>query len=497
MIMEKCKFCEAELEEESTLCPQCGKDNAELTEQEEVPALEEAVEETEEVCEETEETEETAGEDADAVAEEEAEEQAEEEAAPVKKGKTGLIALTVAVLVLLIGFLAAMVLSGAKQEALPGWLQFFNEDRANVPKDGDPSNETCKGTYTADAKRVLKNMDTVVATAGGYELTLGELQIYYWQEVSGWLNQYGNYAPYFGLDPTQPLDTQMCPIMEGRTWQQYFLATALNSWRTYLAMDVEATAAGFALDPMYTDYLAQRPEAMAMEAAAGGFASTEELLAYYVGEGPTVEMYGEFMRRYYNGYGYYNQYCTTVTATDEEVEALFALREAEYAANGLTRETKTVDVRHILIVPETGADGSVTEEAWATAEAEATALMDQWIAEGQSEEGFAALAAANTQDPGSATTGGLYTGVSQGQMVPAFDEWCFDPARQVGDYGMVKTEYGYHIMFYSGETFVWRDLVAEDVKNEKINAMVDAALEKLPLSVIYKKIYLGQAGMFA
>jgi len=32
--MEKCKFCEAELEEESTLCPQCGKDNAELTEEE-------------------------------------------------------------------------------------------------------------------------------------------------------------------------------------------------------------------------------------------------------------------------------------------------------------------------------------------------------------------------------------------------------------------------------------------------------------------------------
>ena len=36
--MEKCKFCQAELEENVTLCPACGKDNAEA---EEVTAAEE------------------------------------------------------------------------------------------------------------------------------------------------------------------------------------------------------------------------------------------------------------------------------------------------------------------------------------------------------------------------------------------------------------------------------------------------------------------------
>ena len=489
--MEKCKFCEAELEEESTLCPQCGKDNAELTEEEQTPAETPADEEELTEAEEAE-AEETEAEETEAE-ETEAEETAE--TAP-KKSNAGKIALVIAILVVLIAALTAVVLSGTKQEELPRWLQFNNEDLANIPKNGDPTNETAKGTYTASDKKVLKNADVVVAVAGDYTLTLSELQIYYWQEVVGWLNQYGDYAIYFGLDYNKPLDTQMCPLLEGRTWQQYFLASALNSWRTYLAMDLAATEAGFVMDPMYTDYLAQLPATMEQEALMNGFESVDALIEYNVGVGPTVEQYSEFLRRYYNGYGYYSAYSASVTATDEEVEAMFDLHEAEYAANGLTKDTKTVNVRHILIIPATSEDGTMSDEAWATAEAEANALLEQWLAGDMSEASFANLATENTQDPGSMGTGGLYTGVSQGQMVPAFDEWCFDPARQVGDYGIVKTKYGFHIMFYSGETVQWKTLVAEDVVNEKINNMVDAAVEKLPITVYYDKIYLSEAGIY-
>jgi len=52
-------------------------------------------------------------------------------------------------------------------------------------------------------------------------------------------------------------------------------------------------------------------------------------------------------------------------------------------------------------------------------------------------------------------------------------------------------------MFYSGETIQWRTLVAEDVMNEKINNMVDAAVEKLPITVYYKNIYLSDAGIYS
>ena len=33
-------------------------------------------------------------------------------------------------------------------------------------------------------------------------------------------------------------------------------------------------------------------------------------------------------------------------------------------------------------------------------------------------------------------------------MVEEFEDWCFDEARQPGDHGIVKTSYGYHIMYF-------------------------------------------------
>ena len=34
-------------------------------------------------------------------------------------------------------------------------------------------------------------------------------------------------------------------------------------------------------------------------------------------------------------------------------------------------------------------------------------------------------------------------------MVDAFNDWCFDAARQSGDTGLVDTSYGTHIMYFS------------------------------------------------
>ena len=177
---------------------------------------------------------------------------------------------------------------------------------------------------------------------------------------------------------------------------------------------------------------------------------------------------------------------------------MFAEHEAEYAANGLTKDTKTVNVRHILVYPEGATSETVrtetfSDEAWAAGEANAQAILDQWLAGEATEESFAALAGEHSQDPGSAANGGLYTGVYVGQMVQNFNDWCFDPARQVGDYGIVKTEFGFHIMFYSGEEFLWSKTVEQDVISQKTNDLVDAALEKYPLTVSYDKIMLSLA----
>ena len=518
--MEHCKFCEAELEEGSMVCPCCGKDNTDVTQEvpepeteaadsrEEQKASEDAGAEQKEIQpeEENAQEQENAGETETDAQEPEEE---KEPSAPIQPGvkmTPGKAAAAVAGLVVLAAVVVALVLWGMKdsifrKDALSETPSAETETtapvvEATIPEDGDPDNETCKGSYSAADEEVIAARDTVVATAGDYTLTLGELQIYYWQEVSSFLNQYGSYAPYFGLDHTQPLDTQPCGIMEGRTWQQYFLASALNSWRTYQALYAQAVSEGYQMEQELVDYIAALPQTMEDEAVSKGFEGAEDLLKYNVGPGATVADYVKFMDVYYQGYSYFNHFYTSITVTDEEIAEMFALHEEEYAQQGLTRDTKTVNVRHILIYPEGATTETIrtetfSEEAWASGEAAAQALLEEWLQGEQTEESFAALAQEHSQDPGSAANGGLYTDVYEGDMVEAFDAWCFDPLRQVGDYGIVRTEYGYHIMYYSGETIQWPIHAKSDVINEKTNNMADAAVEKLPIQVDYDKILLG------
>ena len=92
----------------------------------------------------------------------------------------------------------------------------------------------------------------------------------------------------------------------------------------------------------------------------------------------------------------------------------------------------TVSVRHILV----------------DSEEKANELLQQYNDGEKTEDAFAALAVANSTDPGSASNGGLYSNIYKGEMVPSFEDWCFDPARQSGDTGIVESSNGYHVMYF-------------------------------------------------
>ena len=91
-------------------------------------------------------------------------------------------------------------------------------------------------------------------------------------------------------------------------------------------------------------------------------------------------------------------------------------------------------------------------------------ILDQWLAGDATEESFANMANENSSDPGSNTNGGLYENVYPGQMVETFNDWCFADGRQPGDYGIVKTDYGYHIIFFvgAGDEIYWFQTAKED-----------------------------------
>lgn len=364
-----------------------------------------------------------------------------------------------------------------------------------VPADGNPEDETAKGTYTADDATVLAARDTVVATCGDDTLTNGQLQVYYWMEVQSFLSSYGSYIAYFGLDISQGLDTQVCGITgNGETWQQFFLASALNSWKNYQALASEAEKAGFQLDEAMQQELANIPANMEQNALMYGFNSVDELLAYNIGGGATVEDYMHYMNLYYPGTLYYNSLVEANAPTAEEVEAYFNENEQTYLDSGLSREDKYVDVRHVLIMPE-GADSSnirsetFDEAAWASSKAKAEELLSQWEQGDKSEDSFSQLAMEHSQD-GSASNGGLYTDVAKGQMVANFENWCFDASRQYGDYGIVETEFGYHLMFFVGSRPVWPEYAESDLMNQRSSELLNAMIESYTVEAEFDKILL-------
>ena len=98
--------------------------------------------------------------------------------------------------------------------------------------------------------------------------------------------------------------------------------------------------------------------------------------------------------------------------------------------------------------------------------------LEEWEKGEATAETFAELVEKYTEDTGSKETGGLYENVYEGEMVEAFDEWIFDEKRQVGDTDIVKTDYGYHIMYFAGEGAKAWEINAE-------NAMIAENTDKL------------------
>jgi len=120
----------------------------------------------------------------------------------------------------------------------------------------------------------------------------------------------------------------------------------------------------------------------------------------------------------------------------------------------------TKNVRHILIATE---DFGTAEKA----HAEAQKIYDEWKKTAATEDTFAEFAKKYSTDPGSVNEGGLYENVTEGMMVPTFNDWCFDESRKKGDTGLVDTSYGTHIMYFVGDGLMaYQAELAETILNK-------------------------------
>lgn len=340
-------------------------------------------------------------------------------------------------------------------------------------------------------------MRTVIAinAEGDPCMDNGLLQIYYWIEFYNFMNSYGAYASYLGLDYTKPL-AQQSALAENRTWEQYFLEAATLHYAQNYALAKAAFASGYELSDEDVEQIADLSKTdgtFAEEYTNAGYESGDAYLQSNFGDGVCVEDYQDYLRLYYAAYDYITN-CKTTTAdalTDADVEAYYDENAASYGENRVLK-LNNVTVRHILIQPEGEKEtesNDWSQEAWDAAKIKADDVYAEWKKDA-TEENFALLANEYSVDDGSNTTGGIYEDFATNAMVEEFSDWCFDTSRTAGDHGIVKSPFGYHIMYFVGqtETRAWFDTAKEDMVTEKINAEIDVQREAYPLRFDYSKV---------
>ena len=101
------------------------------------------------------------------------------------------------------------------------------------------------------------------------------------------------------------------------------------------------------------------------------------------------------------------------------------------------------------------------------------------------------MAKEHSADGGSNTNGGLYTDLDKDtNFVEEFKAWYMDESRKVGDYGLVKTVYGYHIMYLSDMEAKWIAQSRSGILGDASAQILQEATSEYPLDVNYKKIVL-------
>ena len=170
-------------------------------------------------------------------------------------------------------------------------------------------------------------------------------------------------------------------------------------------------------------------------------------------------------------------YPITDKATDEEYsKTVYMLTEKLHLV-----DEETVNVGHILFEAR---EGTATEEELTKAEKEARDVLATYLAGEKTKEAFEKLGEEHTDD-----SGVFYENVADGDMVDAFNDWIFDASRKVGDTDVVKTEYGFHVMYFNGEG---ENTSITQAKNGIVSDKYDAFIKEGESKLTVNKKYLAK-----
>ena len=371
------------------------------------------------------------------------------------------------------------------------WLNslFQNNEAVTPPEIGS--------SYTVSDEVAITANGNIVSTVADKKLTNGQLQVHYWSQVYSFINDYGAYAAYFGLDFTKPFSEQQCTMEENSTWEEFFLEMALSSWTQMATIELMAEENGFSLSAEQQADLDSLIENMKKNTSDYGYKDLTEMVQEEMGKGATAEDYIAYIKLDYLC-GAYVSYLREKNASNAaQLEEYYAANEATIKSKGYGKDAgRVVDVRHILINPEGGvlnSDGrtyTYTDAQWEAARQKAQLVYDLWLEGKKDETSFGELAAKNSADS-SASAGGLIANVLKGKTVEGFDDWIFAEGRKYGDHTLVKTVYGYHIIFYVATEDAWVRYCHSNYANDITTNQMQQFAENYTSETEYDLIAIG------
>ena len=152
---------------------------------------------------------------------------------------------------------------------------------------------------------------------------------------------------------------------------------------------------------------------------------------------------------------------------------------------------KMSNVRHLLVKFKGGTENEETgevvysDEEKNTAKTKADGYLKQWKEGKATEDSFIELVKKHSDDS-SAKEGGLFENINpDSQYVANFLNWSISNDRKAGDAEVIETEYGYHVMYYVGDTELsYRDyMITNEMRTADQEKWYEGILETVKTTV--------------
>ena len=347
----------------------------------------------------------------------------------------------------------------------------------NILKSGNAKITASAGESSASVKiTVTKNPDMLslsetACTVNGERYSSELLNIYYVKVFESFLQYYGDYVSYFGIDVSngaKGLENQASDYSEDGTWRGAFIEYMLDEFQSTRMLCDYAEKNGIGISDEEAEALENSINELYEAAENSEYDTVGEYLESLYGTGVTEEIYLSYLNETALANSAYYSYYSALTFSDEELEEAYA--ELGYEDSN---DYALTSMRHILIMAEADEDGGYSDEAVSAARAKAEEIYESWLSGDATEDSFALLAGEYSDDTGSSQSGGLYENIYKGEMVDGINDWLFSDERAAGDTAIIDNSGSYtgtHIVYFvgTGEIY-WKYLAQQSLLSDYVD----------------------------